>query len=121
MFEHTFTVAREFQGFLEPRACVVWIDEDDRVHVINTNKAPATFRRQLAAGLGIPADRIVIDTTFIGGDFGGKGLSIDEYACYSPGESDRPADQGGDELSRRDAGEQLAPSRDPEAPDRRRP
>jgi CO/xanthine dehydrogenase Mo-binding subunit len=82
VFEHTFTVAREFQGFLEPRACVVWIDEHDRVHVINTNKAPAQFRRQLASGLGIPADRIVVDTTFIGGDFGGKGLSIDEYACY---------------------------------------
>src|SRR5829696_917327 len=82
VFEHTFTVAREFQGFLEPRACVVWIDEHDRVHVINTNKAPAQFRRQLAAGLGIPADRIVVDTTFIGGDFGGKGLSIEEYACY---------------------------------------
>src|SRR4051794_12461950 len=82
VFEHTFTVAREFQGFLEPRACVVWIDENDRVHVTNTNKAPAQFRRQLAAGLGIPADRIVVDTTFIGGDFGGKGLSIDEYACY---------------------------------------
>ena len=24
----------------------------------------------------------MIDTTFIGGDFGGKGLSIDEYTCY---------------------------------------
>lgn len=82
VFEHTFTVAREFQGFIEPRACVVWIDEDDRVHVINTNKAPAQFKRQLASGLGIPADKIVVDTTFIGGDFGGKGLSIDEYACY---------------------------------------
>src|SRR3954463_259901 len=82
VFEHSFTVAREFQGFLEPRSCVVWIDADDRVHVTNTNKAPAQFRRQLASGLGIPADRIVVDTTFIGGDFGGKGLSIDEYACY---------------------------------------
>jgi CO/xanthine dehydrogenase Mo-binding subunit len=82
VFEHTFTVAREFQGFIEPRACVLWIDEDDRVHVTNTNKAPANFRRQLASGLGIPADRIVVDTTFIGGDFGGKGLSIDEYTCY---------------------------------------
>jgi CO/xanthine dehydrogenase Mo-binding subunit len=82
VFEHTFTVAREFQGFIEPRACVVWIDEDDRVHVTNTNKAPAQFRRQLASGLGIEADQIVVDTMFIGGDFGGKGLSIDEYACY---------------------------------------
>jgi CO/xanthine dehydrogenase Mo-binding subunit len=82
VFEHTFTVAREFQGFLEPRGCVLWIDEDDRVHVTNTNKAPANFRRQLASGLGIEPGRIVVDTTFIGGDFGGKGLSIDEYVCY---------------------------------------
>src|SRR3954451_21975218 len=44
VFEHTFMVAREFQGFIEPRACVVWLDDDERVHVINTNKAPATFK-----------------------------------------------------------------------------
>src|SRR5262249_5228565 len=60
VFEHAFTTAREFQGFIEPRACVVWIDDDDRVHVINTNKAPANFKRQLASGLGLPPDRIVI-------------------------------------------------------------
>ena len=24
----------------------------------------------------------MLDATFIGGDFGGKGLSIDEYVCY---------------------------------------
>jgi len=82
VFEHTFTVAREFQGFLEPRACVVWIDEQERVRIVNTNKSPAALRQQLAAGLGLPEAQIVIDATFIGGDFGGKGLSIDEYTCY---------------------------------------
>jgi len=82
VFEHTFTTAREFQGFIEPRACVLWIDEDERVHVINTNKAPGQFRRQLATSVGITADRVVVDSVFIGGDFGGKGLSIDEYTCY---------------------------------------
>ena len=35
-----------------------------------------------AASLGIAQDRIVVDNGFIGGDFGGKGLSIDEYAAY---------------------------------------
>jgi CO/xanthine dehydrogenase Mo-binding subunit len=82
VFEHTFVTAREFQGFLEPRACVVWIDEQDRVRIINTNKSPAALRQQLAAALGLPESQIVIDTTFIGGDFGGKGLSIDEFTCY---------------------------------------
>jgi len=82
VFEHTFTTAREFQGFIEPRACVVWIDEQERVRIINTNKSPAALRQQMAAAFGIPEGQIVIDATFIGGDFGGKGLSIDEYACY---------------------------------------
>src|SRR5262249_4024319 len=53
VFEHTFKIAREFQGFLEPRACVLWIDDDDRVHITNTNKAPGQFRRQLATSVGI--------------------------------------------------------------------
>jgi CO/xanthine dehydrogenase Mo-binding subunit len=82
VFEHTFSTAREFQGFLEPRACVVWIDEQERMRVINTNKSPSALRQQLAAALDLPESQIVIDAQFIGGDFGGKGLSIDEYTCY---------------------------------------
>src|SRR4030081_82773 len=82
VFEHTFSTAREFQGFLEPRACVVWIDDQDRVRIINTNKSPAALRQQLAAALDLPESQIVVDARFIGGDFDGKGLSIDEYTCY---------------------------------------
>ena len=82
VFEHTFSTSREFQGFLEPRACVVWIDEEQRLRIINTNKSPAAVRQQLAAALDMPESQIVIDSTFIGGDFGGKGLSIDEFTCY---------------------------------------
>src|SRR5262249_28103796 len=78
VFEHRFSTAREFQGFIEPRACVVWIDDDERIRVINTNKSPAAVRQQLATALDMPESQIVLDTTFIGGDFGGKGLSIDE-------------------------------------------
>jgi CO/xanthine dehydrogenase Mo-binding subunit len=82
VFEHSFITEREFQGFLEPRACMVWIDEHERVRIINTNKSPAAMRQQLAAALGLPESQIVVDATFIGGDFGGKGLSIDEFTCY---------------------------------------
>src|SRR5207244_8366624 len=53
-----------------------------QVRIINTNKSPAALRQQLATALELPESQIVIDTTFIGGDFGGKGLSIDEYTCY---------------------------------------
>jgi CO/xanthine dehydrogenase Mo-binding subunit len=79
VFEHTFEVARLFPGALEPRASVVWI-EGDVFHIVSTNKSPFSLREQMAGGLGLPQERIVIDAGYIGGDFGGKGLSIDEYA-----------------------------------------
>jgi len=82
VFEHTFTTPRQHHGYIEPHAAVVWIDERRVVHVVSTNKAPFSLRTQMAAATGLPAEQIVVDSRFIGGDFGGKGLSIDEFACY---------------------------------------
>src|SRR5581483_4973216 len=79
VFEHSFEIARVFPGALEPRASVVWL-EGDVFHVVSTNKSPFGLRDQMARALGVAHERIVIDSGFIGGDFGGKGLSIDEYA-----------------------------------------
>lgn len=81
IFEHEFTTPRIHQAALEPHAAVVWLEED-RVHVVSANKAPFNLRDQLAAGLGLPPERIVVDNGTIGGDFGGKGLSTDEYVLY---------------------------------------
>jgi carbon-monoxide dehydrogenase large subunit len=82
VFEHTFHTARVHQGYIEPHATLVWIDADGFVHAISTNKSPFSLRAQLATSTGLPAEKIVVDSRFIGGDFGGKGLSIDEFACY---------------------------------------
>src|SRR5262249_11452399 len=38
VFDHDFDVARHHQGYIEPRAALVWI-EGDVVHVVSTNKA----------------------------------------------------------------------------------
>jgi CO/xanthine dehydrogenase Mo-binding subunit len=81
VFEHEFATPRIHQAALEPHAAIVWIDAD-RVHVVSTNKAPFTLRDQMAASLGLAPDRIVVDNGTIGGDFGGKGLSTDEYVLY---------------------------------------
>jgi len=81
VFEHEFTVPRVHQGYIEPRACLVWI-AGDTVHVITTNKAPFALRDQLALTIGVPAERIDVDAGHIGGDFGGKGLSVDESVTY---------------------------------------
>jgi CO/xanthine dehydrogenase Mo-binding subunit len=82
VFEDVYTGPRQHQGYIEPHACVVWIDSDGVVQVFSTNKAPYRFRGQLSIVSGVPEQNIVVDSRFIGGDFGGKGNSIDEFACY---------------------------------------
>lgn len=81
VFEHEFSVPRVHQAYIEPRASLVWI-EDDIVHVVTTNKAPFALREQMAVTIGVPSARIIVDTPHVGGDFGGKGLSLDEFALY---------------------------------------
>ena len=82
VFEHEFRTPRQHHGYIEPHATLVWIDDDDVTHVVTTNKAPHRLRQLLSASLGIPPERLDVDAGAIGGDFGGKGYSIDEYACY---------------------------------------
>ena len=81
VFEHEFETPRQHPGYLEPRAMTVWIDADATVHVRTTNKTPYLLREQLAATFSLPVERIDVEGGFIGGDFGGKGYSIDEYVC----------------------------------------
>jgi len=82
VLEHTFRTPRQHQGHIEPHACAVWIEADGTVRVVSTNKTPFTLRQQMSQTIGVPEDQIVVDSAFIGGDFGGKGTSFDEYTCF---------------------------------------
>ena len=82
VFEHTFTTPRYHGGYIEPRATMVWIDSAGIVHVISTNKSPFSLREQLAVTTGLPQERFVVHPSYIGGDFGAKGLSVEEFPCY---------------------------------------
>lgn len=82
IFEHVFSTPRYHGGYLEPRATVVWIDGDGIVHIIATNKSPFAFRDGFATCVGLPVEQVCVEPAYIGGDFGGKGLSVDEYPCY---------------------------------------
>jgi CO/xanthine dehydrogenase Mo-binding subunit len=82
VFEHEFTTPRQHPGYIEPHATLVWIDEGGTVHVVTTNKTPFSLRGQMATAFGLPPAKIDIEAGAIGGDFGGKGYCIDEFACY---------------------------------------
>ena len=82
VFEHSFNLQLAHQVYIEPHACVVEIDADDRIQVWVNNKDPFVLRGQLAAVWGLPESRIKLNTINIGGDFGGKGSFMDAPLCY---------------------------------------
>jgi CO/xanthine dehydrogenase Mo-binding subunit len=80
--EGSYTAQRVHQGYLEPHCCVVWIDDAGRVQVWAPNKAPHELKRDLAAAIGLPPERVRVNPVTIGGDFGGKGTPMDAPLCY---------------------------------------
>lgn len=82
VFENVYHQSRQHQGYIEPHGCVVWIDDQGLVRIWSTNKSPFSLRQAMSLITGVPLQQVVVENMFIGGDFGGKGLSIDEFACY---------------------------------------
>src|SRR5439155_18516253 len=82
IFEHTLRTQLAHQGYLEPHAGVVAIDEDGRVQVWASNKMPFRLKELLAHALQLPKEKIRVNLTPIGGDFGGKGSLMDLPLAY---------------------------------------
>jgi len=82
VFEHTFRTQLAHQGYLEPHAGVVAIDEDGRVQVWASNKMPFRLKELLSLALQLPPAQIRVNLTPIGGDFGGKGSVMDLPLAY---------------------------------------
>ena len=82
IIENTFTTPAVHQAYLEAHSCLVWIDDSGRIQMWTSNKAPYALRQQLADGLGVPRERILLNHAHIGGDFGGKGSPLNVPLCY---------------------------------------
>ncbi|MGH2588434.1 MAG: xanthine dehydrogenase family protein molybdopterin-binding subunit, partial [Dehalococcoidia bacterium] len=82
VLEHTFRVPSRHQGYLEPYASVVAIDDDGRVQAWCSSKSPFRARIQLAQAVGIPEELIRVNVVSVGGDFGGKGDARDLPIAY---------------------------------------
>jgi len=82
VFEHSFRIPSRHQGYLEPYASVVDIDETGRVQVWCSAKAPFRVRIQLAQAVEIPEESIRVNVVAVGGDFGGKGDARDLPIAY---------------------------------------
>ncbi len=58
--------------FLEPEAGVATMDEEGRITVYVGSQIPFDDRRQIAASLAIPEEKVRVKATQVGGAFGGK-------------------------------------------------
>jgi carbon-monoxide dehydrogenase large subunit len=82
IFDHTFRTQLAHHGYIEPHAGVVALDEDGRVQVWASNKMPYRLKELLSHALQLPKERIRVNLTPIGGDFGGKGSLMDLPLAY---------------------------------------
>ena len=80
-FTHHFETGRQHQGYLETHGAIATVGPDGGAVVTTTNKQPFALRNQMARALDMPVELLEVASEVIGGDFGGKGLSFDEYIC----------------------------------------
>ena len=86
----TYRTASIHQVALEPHACLAEV-RDGTWRVRTSTQSPFGVREDAAALLGIPEASLVVEGTWVGGGFGGKGASLLEpYALLLARASGRP-------------------------------
>ena len=82
VIENTYVTQRVHQGYIEPQAVLVNIDDSGRGHVWVCSKVPYNIRESLATAAGISEEQLLFHHVYIGGDFGGKGNARNTPICY---------------------------------------
>lgn len=80
--ENTFDTQVVHQSYLEPHACVAKADSSGGAEIWACSKTPFAVRQQLSNAVGVAKEKLVFHPVHIGGDFGGKGGSMDVPVCY---------------------------------------
>lgn len=70
--EQSFETQMVHQGYLEPQACVAWVDAEGKINVWTATQGTFNAQRMLSALLKIPLHQINVIPAEIGGAFGGK-------------------------------------------------
>lgn len=70
--EQSFETQMVHQGYLEPQACVAWVDAEGKINVWTATQGTFNAQRMLSALLKIPLHQINVIPAEVGGAFGGK-------------------------------------------------
>jgi CO/xanthine dehydrogenase Mo-binding subunit len=86
----TYRTAGVHQVALEPHACLADV-RNGTFHVWSSTQTPFGLREDVASILGVPQSGLVVEGTWVGGGFGGKGAALLEpYAVLLAIASGRP-------------------------------
>ena len=77
IIENSFETQVVHQAYLEPHACIVHADPSGGAEIWACTKTPFAVREQLSNSVNVPKEKFVFHPIHIGGDFGGKGGSMD--------------------------------------------
>ena len=79
VFEHAFSTPFVHAGYIEPHACAAEAGADGKVTIWTTTQDAWAIRADVAEALGVPATRVRVVPTEIGGGFGAKLKSVYEH------------------------------------------
>jgi CO/xanthine dehydrogenase Mo-binding subunit len=82
VLENTYRVPTQHQAYLEPHTCLISAEDGGKVRIWASNKAPYTLRSLLARDLELAEADVVVEPTYVGGDFGGKGSPMNMPLTY---------------------------------------
>jgi len=86
----TYRTSSVHQVALEPHACLAEV-ADGKWRVRTSTQSPFGAREDTASLLGVPEDSVIVEGTWVGGGFGGKGAALLEpYALLLAKASGRP-------------------------------
>jgi len=89
--ERGYRTPRQEHAFMEPEAGVAAIDEEGKITVYVGSQIPFDDRRQIAASLAIPEEKVRVKATQVGGAFGGKeDVSVQIHAALLAQATGRP-------------------------------
>ena len=82
VIERTYRTPLLHQGYLEPHACLVYVDDEGIVQVWNANDSPTGAQAELARLFNLDDDAINFNFNYVGGSFGGKSSGTEVALAY---------------------------------------
>ena len=80
--ERTYKTPLLHQGYLEPHACLVHVDDEGIVQVWNANDSPTGALQEMQRLFELGDDAINFNFNYVGGSFGGKSSGTDVALAY---------------------------------------